>query len=107
MSSQEIKDVCTRFLTAYTDRDLDTLSRLFRNSEDLVVLGTHQDLHFHGWNAFKTSLARQFSAISETDLSITGFKCRIFAREVAACATLTVDYHGKVSGRDVCLTAFA
>ncbi|MGW1729216.1 nuclear transport factor 2 family protein [Streptomyces sp. NPDC002306] len=103
MSIQEIKGVCLQFLKAYENRNLDTLSRIINNSEDLVVLGTHKDLHFFGWSAFRTSLTNQFSVISETRIRITDFHCRTLARETTACATLITDYHGKISGRDVCL----
>ncbi|MFI8828974.1 nuclear transport factor 2 family protein [Streptomyces sp. NPDC053431] len=104
MSSQEIEDICTQFLSAYETRDMETLGRIISNTESLVALGTHQDLEFHGWDAFRESLTHQFSATRDTSIRITGMKCHVCAGERAACASLTADYRGKVSGHDIQLT---
>ncbi|MFI8829157.1 nuclear transport factor 2 family protein [Streptomyces sp. NPDC053431] len=47
------------------------------------------------------ALARQFSAIENTDIQITEFRSHIFAGGTAACAYATTDYRGQVSGQNV------
>ncbi|MFI8294291.1 nuclear transport factor 2 family protein, partial [Streptomyces sp. NPDC085614] len=101
MNSDEIYNLCARFLHAYQERDLNTLRQIFILSEELTVLGTHEDLRFLGWSAFETSLARQFSAIEDTDIQIADFRSHVFAGGSAACAYVTTHYRGRVSGQDV------
>ncbi|WP_369199075.1 nuclear transport factor 2 family protein [Streptomyces djakartensis] len=101
MNSDEIYDLCTLFLHAYQERNLDTLRQMFNRSEELTVLGTHEDLCFLGWSAFETSLARQFSAIEDTDIQMTDFRSHVFAGGAAACAYATTNYRGRVSGQDI------
>jgi ketosteroid isomerase-like protein len=82
---------------------LDTLRQIFARREELTVLGTHEDLRFLGWSAFEASLARQFSAIEDTDIQITDFRSHVFAGGAAACVYATTDYRGQVSGQEVYL----
>ncbi|MEU1280260.1 nuclear transport factor 2 family protein [Streptomyces sp. NPDC005805] len=96
-----IREACESFLDAYGSRDLDRLRGLMSHREDLVVLGTHRDLRFTGWTAFEAALADQFAAMGRMAVRTSGFEASLLAGGRAACAALTVDCDGTVSGNPV------
>ncbi|RKG94357.1 hypothetical protein D7V97_39050 [Corallococcus sp. CA053C] len=57
------------FIDAYERRSLEALGELFWHDEDLVVMGTHSNLHFTGWAQVEHSFQRQFEHLR--DLHVT------------------------------------
>ena len=57
------------FIDAYERRSLEALGELFWHDEDIVVVGTHSNLHFIGWAQVEHSFHRQFEHLR--DLRVT------------------------------------
>ncbi|MFP2897737.1 nuclear transport factor 2 family protein [Corallococcus sp. 4LFB] len=59
----------TAFVEAYERGSVEALSRLFWHDDDIVVVGTHSNLHFIGWQQVEHSFRTQFGSLR--DLRVT------------------------------------
>ncbi|NOK16585.1 nuclear transport factor 2 family protein [Corallococcus carmarthensis] len=59
----------TAFVDAYERGSLEALSQVFWHDDDIVVMGTHANLHFIGWAQVEHSFRAQFGSLR--DLRVT------------------------------------
>ncbi|RKH53709.1 hypothetical protein D7Y23_02840 [Corallococcus sp. AB050B] len=65
----ELSQRFTAFVDAYEHGSLEALSALFWHDDDIVVVGTHSNLHFIGWAQVERSFRLQFDSLR--DLRVT------------------------------------
>jgi hypothetical protein len=65
----EVRERFAAFVKAYEGLDFEALRDLFWHDDDVVLLGTHANLHFLGWHQLEHSLRSQCELLR--DLQIT------------------------------------
>ncbi|CAM3300312.1 nuclear transport factor 2 family protein [Corallococcus sp. ZKHCc1 1396] len=61
----ELEQRFNAFVSAYERGSVEALGELFWHDDDIVVVGTHSNLHFVGWAQVEHSFRAQFGSLSE------------------------------------------
>lgn len=101
-AEHEVRERVARFLQAYEQRDLATMSQLFARDNAFLFYGTQSNLHFVGWPALEASFRRQFEVLSSIRIGLdpATLFVRILAQGGAACiATESMHYEAMIGER--------
>jgi hypothetical protein len=66
----ELSQRFAAFVEAYERGSLEAISPLFWHDDDIVVVGTHSNLHFVGWAQVEHSFRTQFGVLRDIRLTL-------------------------------------
>ncbi|RKH60102.1 nuclear transport factor 2 family protein [Corallococcus llansteffanensis] len=66
----ELEQRFAAFIDAYERGSLEALGEVFWHDDDLVVVGTHSNLHFIGWAQVEHSFRRQFEHLRDIHVTL-------------------------------------
>ncbi|GAB4328051.1 MAG: hypothetical protein Kow00127_20710 [Bacteroidales bacterium] len=67
---KEVALVLEKYIIANEKQDLDLVREVWAPEPDIVVFGTNSDEKLIGWKAIEEALAKQFSSIEETYITV-------------------------------------
>lgn len=91
-----IRSVFNQVVQAYKSLDLGSLSKLFAQDEDLVVIGTSAAEQFFGFESWRKATKQGFEVIKVYDISLRDVAVKIHKSGEVARVSLLCDFVGTV-----------